>query len=199
MKADTLKSKRANQRLRKIAYHEAGHAVIARVLGCRVVSASIVAEFGVRGGVLREVRTACVQYTSLLSGISKFDYHLPENREKVEGEILVLLAGALAQRKGFPGSRWRVGGGAHKAHKEGIADGSDFQMVSDLIRIVHGDGEVAKKCRRKLEALAGKMVEEHWASIERIAQMLIDLEYVTEREIADAVVIPRRRRRLVAT
>jgi hypothetical protein len=125
---------------RIISYHEAGHAVASFVLGGRKVRQIIVRN--------RLWRThGIVWYDSAFTGRSA---------KAKDREIIVSLAGPLAERRYSPKSHWRRGAGG------------DFKHIRKLI----GEGEDADRYLRDAEARAEQFVAEHWDKITRLAKAL---------------------------
>jgi hypothetical protein len=160
------------ERLRT-AYHEAGHAIVGRLAGLNVVSATIKPKSNTAGHVM-------------------FEKHA-EN-PVVDG--VVDLAGKYAEElllNGDPRHPWQVPVG-HR--KRGAS--SDHKNVRDrIIRHVGrplGDGRYlvrksdARAFRRKLESEAKTLVLEYRDAISRVAEALIVHETLTSAEI-DALLL----------
>jgi len=134
------------------AHHEAGHAVIAHTLGCRVARVFIDEDSG--GGATR------IRFWG-------------RGEQRIEREILVNLAGPYSQRRFAPRSRWR--GRSHA----GFASGYDFDNVTTLIYNLHGRGKVAEKYRAYMEARVEALVEQRWRYIESVAKALLERGVIT--------------------
>jgi hypothetical protein len=55
-----------------------------------------------------------------------------------------------------------------------MTKGTDFQIVSQLIDRVHGEGKVAQIFWRYLEAQAEQLIDINWPKIEHVAQALLE-------------------------
>jgi hypothetical protein len=85
-----------------IAYHEAGHAVVARRLGYPVDGASIVSKEASEGRV------------KLPNPMRRKDAELDRHRIWVEHAAIIALAGPLRQKRPSPHSNWRGGGSGYR-------------------------------------------------------------------------------------
>jgi sugar (pentulose or hexulose) kinase len=128
------------------AHHEAGHAVVAHMLGCHVKRVSI-DEGGGGATLIRWGRGG----------------------HRTERQILSNLAGPFSQRRFAPHSRWRS-----RNHAGFAAAWRDFDNVATLIYDLHGKGRVAEKYRSYMEARAESLVDEHWLRIESVARALME-------------------------
>jgi len=142
-----------------IAYHEAGHAVVAHRLGYRVDGVSIVP------------KEASEARTKLPNPMRRKDAELDRHRIWVEHAAIIALAGPLTQKRHSPHSNWRSGGSGYGKF---LTKGADFQVVSNLIDRVHGEGKVAQTFWRYLEAQAQRLVDINWPAIERVARALLE-------------------------
>ena len=147
------------RRLDIAAYHEAGHAVVARMLGVRVKSVTIQPTLNYSGRVL-------------FDGLG---------RRTTEKKILITLAGPHAQRRFAPNSAWRSGNKAH------LNSGYDFDNVALLIHDEHGNGKVADLYWRYVMAKAEQLVEGWWPHIEAVASALLKRETLTGAEMWQAM------------
>jgi hypothetical protein len=132
------------------AHHEAGHAVIAHMLGCRVERVSVDEDSG----------------ATLIRWFGR-------GEQRIERQILSNLAGPFAQRRFAPRSHWRS-----RSHA-GFASGYDFDNVTGLIFDLHGKGKVAEKYRAYMEARAEALVDQHWLRIESVAKALLKHGVIT--------------------
>lgn len=132
------------------AHHEAGHAVVAQMLGCRVKRVSIDEDSG----------------ATLIKWSGKGEQH-------IERQILDTLAGPYSQRRFAPRSHWR-----RRSHA-GFASGYDFDSVTTLIYELHGRGKVAEKYWPYMEARAEALVHCYWRYIESVAEALLEHGAVT--------------------
>jgi hypothetical protein len=66
-----------------------------------------------------------------------------------------------------------------------ILHGSDHHTASNLIECVYGEGEAAAAFWRYLEVRTSMLIEEHWSTIERVAEALIERQTLTRDDIAE--------------
>jgi hypothetical protein len=148
------------------AYHEAGHAVIAYVLGYKLKSVTIIPTHDAHG---------MVQYLDPLRGIPLDAEVSDRARLRLEKAIQISFAGPLAQRK-FKEHAWR------DYHGE-----FDFKKIGELgIRAV-GSAEQQKAFLRWLEIATLEMVDAHWSAIERVAKLLLARDRLNGAEIIAAL------------
>jgi hypothetical protein len=132
------------------AHHEAGHAVIAHMLGCRVGRVSVDEDSG----------ATLIKWSG-------------GGEQRIERQILTNLAGPFAQRRFAPRSHWRS-----RSHA-GFASGYDFDNVTGLICRLHDNAKVAKRYRAYMEARAEALVDQYWLHIESVAKALLKRGVVT--------------------
>jgi hypothetical protein len=164
---------------RLAAYHEAGHAVAAHELYCRINAVTIVPSKSHSGRLI---------YQSLLARV---DIEFEVDRDKVrrnygrlEDTIVIALAGPFAQRHHAPRSRWRVGGGIVK----GMLDrGTDFDVVSGLIFKFYGNAAVAKAYWEYVKARTESFVDGHWPRIDAVAECLLERGTISHDELREAI------------
>jgi hypothetical protein len=89
-----------------VAYHEAGHAVVAHMLGHQVRRVSIAPKSGSDGRV--SWRNPINRIISKLESGSEAD--LERVRYRIDHAIIVSMAGAFAQKRHNPRSGWRYAG-----------------------------------------------------------------------------------------
>lgn len=133
------------------AYHEAGHAVVGRILGLTVESVSIVPD---------ETRGTIEWYSA---GQTRFSSPLRDrasdaNVEELERNAIMLLAGEAAQRKWSPRS----------VQKHCIAGD---RLV---IKLMVSEFEIPR-----LRKIVCKLVSKHWFEVESLANELLELGTVT--------------------
>ena len=149
------------------AYHEAGHAVVARMLYVRVKSVTIRPDVG-------------------SSGMTKLDLRYLNN----DKQVLITLAGPYAQRRFAPRSRWR----SSSTSVVTLNSGWDFDTVTGLIYDEHGNGDAAKFYRRYAEAKAKQLVDRGWRRIEAVAKALLERETLTGTEMSQVILTDIRNR-----
>lgn len=150
------------------AYHEAGHAVIAHVLGYKPELVTIVPEPG---------RHGAVRLPSLWHGIPiriGMDCS-PHARERIERVIQVFLAGPIAQRSHCSHSfRWSY-------------RSSDIDLVGNLAASVSGSREQTTVLIQRLMLSTREMVEAQWIYIARVASLLLKRDRLTSAEFSLAM------------
>ena len=132
------------------AHHEAGHAVIAYMLGCRVARVSVNEDSG----------ATLVRWSG-------------RGEQRIERQILTTLAGPYSQRRFAPRSHWR------SRSRTGFSSGYDFDNVTGLIFGLHRKGKVAEKYWAYMEARAEELVDQHWPCIESVAKVLLKHGVIT--------------------
>jgi hypothetical protein len=151
------------------AYHEAGHAVIARTLGIPVKLATIKPGEGYAGRVLTKVSNYETQTRALWMR-----------------EALMSFAGAIAEGE--------MGGiGSKDAWRTTRGEGGDLTSVRHAVHKFIGeplkDGRVLiykpdyRAMRPKLKRQAQQLVRKHWPAIERVAKALIEHETLSGTEV----------------
>jgi hypothetical protein len=167
-----------------IAHHEAGHAVIARVLGLDVVYATLRSLNGGLGDVLR-VSAA---------------HRAPDDLEALKKDAIVSLAGPMAQLRYQPLSQ----GAQQRAWKDGgwQADRRDAEnsLVMLLLRqhdepVVLGhcvlEGERAEEFCQLFNGTRAKtadLVKENWPAIGRVAVALLGADRPLSQDEVDALI-----------
>ena len=146
-----------------IAFHEAGHAVVAWSRGIKVKSATIIPARDFLGQVM---------HPGLLRSVH-LDYDGSDRaRLRAEAAIVVFLAGPAAQRRHNPRS-WRSWHGAR-----------DHQCAADLARQVNGSDKAAEAHLNWLAIVARDEVDASWDLIERVARELFERRTLSAAEIA---------------
>lgn len=150
-----------------VAYHEAGHAVVALLQRFNTKTATIKAK-GVAAG--------CV--TTAPRGRIDYDSGTPGMRDKIERQIIVTLAGDIAQRKFAPRSsrRWHTT--------------QDRRDAATLALAVCGSGESATAYIAWLHIRARDIVHGRWNLVEQVARLLLEKGTVTGEEIRAAILPP---------
>src|SRR5262249_8605979 len=105
------------------------------------------------------------------------------NLWRVEHAIMIQLAGSLGQRRAFPRSDWWRGATGVK-RGEFVVHGTDYHGTVNLIDRIYGEGKVANAFWKYLEARTLALIEDHWSTIERVAEMLIERKTLTRDEVA---------------
>jgi hypothetical protein len=161
---------------RSTAFHEASHGVIAHVLGDYLASITIIPTDSYEGRTTLRRRP--------LAGMDEFKLTEDKNLWRVEHEIMIQLAGSLGQRRAVPRSRWWRGATGVK-RGEFVAHGTDYHGAVDLIDRIYGEGKVANAFWKYLEARTLALIEYHWSTIERVAEVLIERRTLARDEVAE--------------
>ena len=172
---------------KETAYHEAGHAVIARVLGIEVYLATIRPDKFYAGQVNHAAAWP----------INKEDEVAEEDREEewlqrmetAEDRAKLALAGPLAEMKYRP-----------TLNGEYFAEFEDLDNVAKYLQIASGftfevlvpgkplqQNGLASRLWERLQADTADLVELYWPSIERVAEALLIQEELGQEEI-DALI-----------
>lgn len=175
MSVRTKKTVAATRR-EAIAYHEAGHAVVAHMLGYQVDRVSIAPKVGSAGRMVWRHPTRNRSLREALEVGNEAD--IDRVRYCVDHELIVDMAGALAQKRHNPRSSWRYGGSG-AARGEFLLKGSDDQLALELMCRVHEDEKVRDAYRRYLEARAEALVERYWDRIGWLAIALLERETIS--------------------
>jgi hypothetical protein len=145
-----------------VAYHEAGHAVIAQKLGASLKRVSI---------------KACDQYRGIVRyrGLKIVD-DMDRGRLRAERVIMIALAGPAAQRR-YRKSSWRTYHGS-----------DDYRQVMKLAAYFFPwDAKTQKAFVRWLELRTEWLVDQHWPAIERLAHALMERTTMTGDEVKVAI------------
>jgi len=146
-----------------VAYHEAGHAVIAHVLGFEVRRVTIVPDDKSRGRMV---------WNKPPANLKKTDADLtPSQRQRIENLIMVALAGPLTMRHHNPRSHWKKSGTGYGPF---MGKGTDFQVAAKLIDILYQNEAVASAYWRFTRVRAESLVKERWAWIDCVARHLLE-------------------------
>jgi len=142
-------------RIPSAAYHEAGHAVVAVVLGMHVTVVSIEAKglpsaWRLRGGVLAD-----------------FDHEGAENRDDAERAATAGLAGEQAERLWSRLKPWRLVKSSRHASLAG-----DRAYVTEMLRPFIRNSAEKQRTIGRLKKAARILLEKHWNSVEVLAAKL---------------------------
>jgi len=158
---------------RTAAFHEAGHAVIAVHLGLTIGPVTIVPVKGPGPG--EGSRGSAVVINPLLS------WRRGDGRRRplMEAYVVALFAGCAAE------------GVLHGEEQE--VDGADAEMAWECLEMVPPRGCVSrrdgvfKQYMRKLKRRSDRLVEDHFAEIRKIAELLIERKTLQPGEIYEAL------------
>lgn len=151
-----------------LAFHEAGHAVMAFLLGRRIRRASIRRRHGLSGHVDFEHATCGVLEVAA------------EHRPLIESDVLVLLAGRAAECERTLGSP--------PSHA-----GLDRENARALLGILEDCDEVVSSWMRYLLVRAQSMLQEEWPLVYSVARALMRDEEIDGEGVARAVAEARER------
>ncbi len=160
-----------SQKLREIAIHEAGHAVLAWVTGRRIVRLSMVSDeqdlnvhpvYGVEAG-------------SLMVGPLPPGIDLRKERILAEREAMIALAGELAAIR-FRGSDTK---------KE--LSRSDLEGLTYIAAHSGESEERLSSCLDRLAALTALYLEVYWRHVEVLAEALMNSRELTGQEVTDVL------------
>jgi hypothetical protein len=163
--------KRSTSQFEATAYHEAGHAVIAYVLGYRPQCVTIVPTVDTTGHII---------HPNPLDGIQLNHGSLDEARLRIESLITICFAGPIAQKRYNPRS-WR------RTHGQW-----DYEKIAELGLRVCDSTEQASAFIRWREIVACDMVRANWPRIQLVAGQLLERENLSHTDL-DAIIVPRGR------
>lgn len=144
--------------IESVAYHEAGHVVVAAVLGLRLGRHGIRLDREGRGMSYYEFRSP----RSWADAVPKID---------IKATIVATLAGLIAQMKFYP-----------ECSTHGATD--DETIVDLLLKEQHPNDIIGVEtlARMRLQKESVELVDEHWSAIEAIAKALWAKQF-TPRQI----------------
>jgi hypothetical protein len=172
---------------KSLAYHEAGHAVIARVLGIEVHLATIRPDKFSGGHVTHGASWPERRYETVEDrGEQVEEWH--RRMETAEDRAKLALAGPIAEMKYRPTLN-----GEHFADYSDLFDvavylkiASEFSPISEVLvpgkPLQQTKGE-ASRLWEQLQADTADLVELHWPSIERVAEALLIHEELGQEQI----------------
>ena len=164
----------------EVAYHEAGHAIVARVLGRRVPVATIVVdeERGSAGHVHHEWAQDLNELECEGGNDEEENADVERKRQVIfEHEAMVALAGRAAQRR-FLGER----ANEDVLHETAT---SDRRFVLDMLDRLAGrdDDELRNAWWKLLELRTERLLTKHWPAVEYMASCLLERKTLTGEEI----------------
>ncbi|HBJ36416.1 MAG TPA: cell division protein FtsH [Planctomycetaceae bacterium] len=141
------------------AYHEAGHAVMAAILGRNIQKVTIKAGQIQTGGVRLGV-------CELASGRRR------ASNDALQDEVLILLAGMVAEAK-FTGRYCKLGAS------------QDLRHVASLLHERGGNEKQAERLQRRMLDKAEHLlnVPAHWQAITLVAKELIERKAISGRSV----------------
>jgi hypothetical protein len=173
---------------KSLAYHEAGHAVIARVLGIEVHLATIRPDKFYAGHVSHGASWPDREDANGTVAAEDREEEWQRRMEMAEDRAKLALAGPIAEMKYRP-----------TLNGEHFADYSDLFNVAVYLKIASGFSPIsevlvpgkplqqtkgeASRLWEQLQADTADLVELHWPSIERVAEALLIHEELGQEEI----------------
>lgn len=155
-----------NECRRRTAFHEAGHAVIGRVLGMTCGHATIVSDDDSSGHAITDDPLYIVGHW-----YDRGKYRGDELRSIFRGRIITYMAGAEAEREIL--GECTVGDGDDRYWIEDMAACGDAELPDDLW--VRYEPRMRRQARR--------LIRKHRKKIERVALSLMEKETLTADEI----------------
>jgi hypothetical protein len=162
---------RSASQVEATAYHEAGHAVIAYMLGYRPQCVTIVPTVDTAGRII---------HPNPLDGFQVNPDSSDEARLRIESLITICFAGPIAQKRYNPRS-WR------RVHGQW-----DYEKIAELGLRVCDSAEQASAFIRWREIVACDMVRANWLRIQLVAGQLLDRGNLSHTDL-EAIIVPRAR------
>lgn len=160
--------------MRVIAYHEAGHAIVAWSRGVLLKEVRI----GTDGGICKHALMVSPLLDPELMG--KHDW------TKVEKKALILLAGEVAEQ--IAGEMAQLAGDkemvelcrfAHEASSESVEPGSDREELRELVKLVFGNlGIRANEWIEQAEVNVKNILLCHWKKVCLLSNALVDQSFL---------------------
>jgi ATP-dependent Zn protease len=154
------------RRIPSVAYHEAGHAVVAALLGMHVSAVSAQAKgfppiWHLRGGV-----------------IASFDHIARQNRDKAEKAATAGLAGEQAERLWCRQKPWR-----HAKSYRHASFAGDRAYVEEMLRPVIKGFKNKQRTIKRLKEVARALLTSHWSYVELLAVKLAERKVLSGTEV----------------
>jgi hypothetical protein len=198
-------TRREMQRLRTVAWHEAGHACVAVELKDAFTTVDIIGnDFGSAGAVRRSM-----PLPKFATGMAYRSTPLPKGRANVrvvnwiEQRILLEFAVGIAQRRYAPRSDWAYGMGHDGIKRQDLhyddvittyrvktAYRSGLYHINEWLKRLGRYGD--ETYRAKLEARSKVLVRELWPDIQRVAKVLLKKKVLTQAQVRRLMIRARR-------
>ena len=149
---------------RRVAYHEAGHAVFCYLCRMRILNVTIVPDAKFLGRVCTDNWTSLVdEYND--GGLS---------RSNAEFLVMALLAGCVAEARFFrrPKARLSLAGGEQ-----------DFDLAVRIATGQCGDHDEASAYLKWLTCRAHNTLKIHWEMVDAVATHLLNQKLISERTV----------------
>lgn len=156
-------NRRPTKALQSVAYHEAGHAVVAWRFGVRTKRLSIIPDEAA-GSAGR------LQHEPYFTGINPEFDSSPRVQRRLENMAMVCFAGPAAQRR-FNPRGWR------NYHGE-----DDFHQAVNLLSYLASSNDQLQAYVNLIEICAHDVVSAQWHLIEDLASALLERGELTGRE-----------------
>ncbi|RCW87593.1 hypothetical protein [Phyllobacterium bourgognense] len=157
----------------KPQYHEAGHAVVARLTGFRVEWVSIDPAFIDNNAIAIEnmctgFGPVCMTISSdrlnpivnPIGGLPRRGIRTKEDRETIIGYVIHVLAGPYVERE------------IDSASFDRTVCERDFGQVAMILSLAEPNRSARKKLLNVAHRRLNKMLDDHWASIQNVARAL---------------------------
>jgi hypothetical protein len=172
-----------------IAYHEAGHAVIARALGVGVTHVAI---FPTSDGVRAVAQTRSAYW------LARAD-DAPAQIAGYETDASVSFAGPLAQHRYRPGRlrwehEWRddlAAATSYVARSVLLRNGVKLSAETQRLELTPAQVTAVDELQHRIFAETQALVEEHWSAIERVAQALMKRRILSDVELDALIAVSR--------
>jgi len=151
-----------------MAYHEAGHAVVAISLGIQVKKVTIKPTRDFHGRVTHAPVLTARDIRRINEGSET-----PHTRDRMEKLAMVCLAGPMAQQRFKPRS-WRDWHGA-----------SDFEHYGDIVLKLGGGGESLRLYGELLTVWTESKLNLWWPTVELVAAELLECETLGCQDVGE--------------
>jgi ATP-dependent Zn protease len=162
MKATRTSKCRISKRLKETAYHEAGHAVIGRVLTLDCGGATIEPDHESAGHAITNDPWACLYAWEQRGKVREPDavWHARIITLMAGAEAVAVLLGAVSR-----------------------GDGEDRYQIASMAEELQTPGESWDRIEARLRAMTRMLVRRHRARIERVAKALIARKTLSRAEL----------------
>lgn len=151
----------------KTAYHEAGHAVVSYFLGRTFKYVTVIPD--------KDKQTLGHLRTWRLPKWLQPDIELtPRIKDKIETEIMVKLAGHIAEKK-------------FSKRNNHIGSSDDTNNATSLALYIGGDGKGTTLFLKWIWYCAESQVNIRWENIITVAQTLLKKKKLTEKEVGEII------------
>ena len=152
--------------LRRIAYHEAGHAITSYAVGLEIIKISIIPSEGALGRVSHPPNPEWFRPDL---------NDEPEINERMEAHILSAHGGPVVEEIAFGEASW------------GERPGSDIDTITDFALRLSGSAEHASEICMNAWKRVETLLREHWEFVEIVTQELYQKRSLTPDEFNELV------------